>query len=211
MVHLPPRRALPPLTLAAILLAACAPSQESTPDNPLSSENATISAPVAANAANAAMPAPQSGPAPALAIEAEGLRLFNRTSGAATPMPFGTAQDQVMTALAIYGQPKTGTNTECGAGPLDYASWPDGLTVYFQKAAFAGWALDERAMGKHNTAIGIGPGSTRRDLSDAYTAVFTKTSIGTEFAAGKLYGVLNSATPDARITNMWAGVSCVFR
>lgn len=84
---------------------------------------------------NAAAPAetaaPQQGPAEsaarsaaplatfALAVEGEGLRLFNRATGSARPLPFGTARTEVMTALAFRGAPGRAHLEECGAGPLD--------------------------------------------------------------------------------------------
>ncbi|HMJ92782.1 MAG TPA: hypothetical protein VK472_01650, partial [Allosphingosinicella sp.] len=103
------------------------------------------------------------------------------------------------------------TNSECGGGPLDYAVWADGLTLYFQEDKFAGWALDPRAEGAHATVTGIGPGSTRRDLEAAHEIKVEETSLGTEFSAGELYGVLDGPKPESKITNMWAGASCVFR
>ena len=168
-----------------------------------------------------AAPAPAAGPAPpsaaasqatpALAIEAEGLRLFDRESGSARAIPFGTGWAQVRAALAFRGPPGTGTNSECGAGPLDYASWPDGLTLYAQGGTFVGWAADGRGTGAIVTAAGIGPGSSRAQLTNAYAASFSQTTLGTEFAAGEVFGIMDGRGAAAKITNMWAGVSCNFR
>ena len=148
---------------------------------------------------------------PALAVEAEGLRLFNPETGAARPIAFGTPASQVLAALAFRGPPSTGTNGECEAGPLQFANWPDGLGLFFQDEKFAGWNADERGKSAIATASGIGPGSTRAELDAAYKADFAETTLGTEFASGGLYGILDGRAKAAKITNMWAGVSCNFR
>jgi hypothetical protein len=146
---------------------------------------------------------------PALAVEAEGLRLFNKQSGAARPIAFGTPRDDVLKMLAFLGKPETGQNAECGAGPLDFANWANGLGLFFQKDRFVGWNLNPR--GDVSTASGIGPGSSRADLESAYAAQISQTSLGTEFVAGELFGLLDGKSPAAKITFMWGGVSCNFR
>lgn len=161
---------------------------------------------------------------PVLTVEAEGLRLVDPTSGSARPIPFGTAQAQVMTALASRGAAEAGTNAECGAGPLAYARWPDGLTLWFQEGGFAGWALNAPApdaplspAGGISTASGLTVGnsqtnpSTRADVDSAYAATVEQSTLGTEFAAGELYGLLDGEGSGAKVTALWAGVSCNFR
>lgn len=187
-------------SLAAILLmAACAPR----PTAP-----ATGSVPATPATASAALPKPLP---LALAIEGEGLRLFNPVNGAARSLPFGTDRTLVMTALAGRGSADSGTQSDCGAGPLDYAVWPDGLMLYFQQDKLTGWALDGRAAGKVTTAAGIGPGSSRAELEATYAATVMQSTLGTEFIAGDLYGLLDGPGPKASIAAMWAGVSCNFR
>lgn len=200
------------LALAA-LLGACARAGDET-----SAANAPASPPPAASPAATAplAPAPQSAPAtaadaPALAVEGEGLRLFNPQSGAARPMSFGTPRATVLTALAFRAPPEIGRQEECGAGPLDYAVWRDGLKLYFQADKLTGWALDRRAAGSVGTAAGIGPGSTRAALEDAQTITVMQSSLGTEFTSGGLSGVLDGPGKVAKITDMWAGAGCVMR
>jgi hypothetical protein len=203
---------------AGLLIASCAPeperqSNETAPESPAAP---AARAPPAESGENAAATAPAPAPAtadrPKLAAEAEGLRLFVGAGGSARALPFGMAREQLLAPLESYRGPADGgTHAECGAGPLDYAVWADGITLYFQEGRFAGWALDERAEGAHSTASGIGPGSTRAELDAAYDAKVSESSLGTEFTAGGLSGVLNGKGSKAKITNMWAGVSCVFR
>ena len=146
---------------------------------------------------------------PAFVVEAEGLRLFNKQSGAARPIAFGTPRDDVLRMLAFLRKPETGQNGECGAGPLDFANWANGLGLFFQQDKFVGWNLNPR--GDVTTASGVGPGSSRADLEGAYAAKISQTSLGTEFAAGALFGLLDGKGPAAKITYMWGGVSCNFR
>jgi hypothetical protein len=147
----------------------------------------------------------------ALAVEAEGLRLFNRQSGSARPIAFGTARDDVLKMLAFRGKAETGQNAECGAGTLDFANWADGLGLYFQQDKFVGWHLNPRSDRAITTASGIGVGSSRAELEAVYAATISETSLGTEFAAGELFGLLDGKGPMAKITHMWGGVSCNFR
>jgi hypothetical protein len=37
------------------------------------------------------------------------------------------------------------------------------------------------------------------------------TSLGTEFTAGEMSGLLTGDTPEAKITGLWAGTNCAFR
>lgn len=199
----------PALILTSLALTACAPQSDKDSLSP-SGERGSQSA-------NPAATTPTT-PTPALAIEAEGLRLFTPTTGSARPIPFGTARAQVMTALASRGTAETGTNGECGAGPLAYARWPDGLTLWFQQDALTGWALNAPASDASpaatagvSTASGLTIGSTRADLDSAYAATVEQSTLGTEFAAGELFGLLDGEGQGARVTALWAGVSCNFR
>ena len=98
-----------------------------------------------------------------LAVEAEGIRFFNPVTTAATPIPFGRTRSEVLAMLErVRGPAGKGTNEDCGAGPVQYANWPDGLSLVFQRDRFAGWGLDGRAAGAISTAGSIGPGLDTR-------------------------------------------------
>ena len=201
------------MRLASVALVALAAACSSEP-----AAESNVAAPPAVTAPEpSANPPPAQAVAPTLAIESEGLRLFDPASGSARPIPFGTPRDAVMAALGFRGAPaSTNRLEECGAGPLDQASWSDGLTLYFQDSKFAGWALGgEREAGDGKgaitTASGIGIGSTRAELEAAYKAEVFDSSLGTEFAAGELFGILEGAGSKAKITHLWAGTSCNMR
>lgn len=163
---------------------------------------------------------------PVISLDGEGLRLVDPKSGATRPLAFGVGSAQLkQVAETLKGPAKTGRNEECGAGPLAYLSWDDGLTLYSLDGLFAGWALDERgaaaataeAPGKREpksrltTISGIGIGSTRAQLLDVYDAKIEQTTLGTEFNAAGLSGILDGTGAKAKVTNLWSGVNCVFR
>lgn len=157
--------------------------------------------------------APATPEAAILAVESEGIRFFNPVTTTATPLSFGRAQVEVLAILErVRGPAGKGTNEDCGAGPVQYANWADGLSLVFQRDRFIGWSLDGRAAGAISTAGSIGPGSTREALDRTYGNVeVRKTSLGDEFSAGGFFGLLDGANATSKITNMWAGVNCVAR
>lgn len=204
-----------------LLTAACSAEREAQPGHTRQT-GATASGPAAPPApvvpvetspaapGSAATSTP--GAAPRLTVEGEGLRWFLQPSGTARPVPFGAPESEVLASLQfVRGPASKGTNEDCGAGPMQFASWPDGLNLVFQDGRFVGWGLDRRATHEITTTAGIGPGSTRAELGAAFSATVTQTSLGSEFSAGDLHGVLDGPADGARITDMWAGVSCVAR
>jgi hypothetical protein len=170
----------------------------------------------AAAPAPAAMPARASTPAPAtasdsaaIALEGDGLRIFIIPSGSARPIPFGTpAADVIALLTKILGSPprEEGDSPECGGR---FATWSAGLTTWFTRGAFAGWHVSDGS--RLTTASGIGLGSTRADVESAYAVEVRRTSLGVEFTAGKLAGILESSQTDAHVLHLWAGVTCVAR
>lgn len=158
---------------------------------------------------------PAPGP-PALALDADGLRLVDPASGSTRLLAFGeTSTDALFgTLLPMLGEPDASdVNEECGAGPLGVSTWPTGLTVLTADGLFVGWSVDGRADGSDGLATmsGVGTGTTRAEAEGSVVLAVSETTLGTEFAAGGLVGLLDGDGPDARITTLWAGASCVFR
>jgi len=226
-----PIRSLAPLRLTAILLAtamlaACQqqPAEKAAEADP----HAGIELPpghpqidlseggVGAEAGAAQHP-------PVMSLDGEGLRLVDPDSGATRPLAFGVPLDQLkLVTEKLKGPAEAGRAEECGAGPLAYLSWKDGLTLYALDGLFAGWALDAadspaakgkdgKPVPKLTTISGIGIGSTRADLLGAYDAKIEQTTLGTEFNAAGLSGILDGTGAKAKVTNLWSGVNCVFR
>ncbi|MGV8929893.1 MAG: hypothetical protein ACOH1E_09070 [Brevundimonas sp.] len=189
-----------------LVLAACSPDPVDVRTNdavPAEEVSPSATEPVA----------PAVAEKPKLVVDGEGLRWFLPPNGSARPLPFGTPEADVLASLeTVRGPAEKGVNQDCGAGPVRYASWSDGLSLVFQNGEFAGWGLNGRASGKIATANGVGPGMTRSALAGSFGSVtFQRTSLGVEFAAGHIFGVLDETGPEGKITDMWAGVSCVAR
>lgn len=185
----------------ALLLAACGQPAE---------EPASAPAPVETSVTPGTEAPPAATPAPAstrlVGLDPEGLRLIDRNSGSTASLAFGQPAEQVLSVVgASRGAPTDrGTNSECGAGALDYASWDDGLTLWFQNGTFSGWATNEQGA---TLMTGVGVGSSRADLEGAHVIKVEQTTLGTEFALGAISGILEND----RVTNMWAGANCNFR
>lgn len=142
--------------------------------------------------------------------------MLANAAGGTRVLRFGEPAEAVIRTIAgIRGAaPERMRNDECGAGPLDMAAWPDGLTVTSQDGRFIGWSLNARrpaSVTRAVTAAGIGVGSTRAELQAAHATTVHESTLGEEFDAGGLFGVLDGTSPGARIEVLWGGTSCNFR
>lgn len=194
--------------LLPLLLTACGPATDAAAPAPVETPAeppAPAATPAAAPSTAAATPA-EIIDRLALSVDGEGLR-FVYPNGRTVPLAFGAPQAQAITATtAALGAPKeSGTNADCPSGAVQFARWANGFTLHFREDALVGWV---GAPGVTNMA-GIGIGSTRSALADVLDAQVEQTSLGTQFSAGGLTGVLASDAPDAKITAMWAGEGCV--
>jgi hypothetical protein len=204
MMH--PRHAL----LATVLLAACgseAPRGAAAGASPDSVVQAPAAVVPAADTISASA-VPEQGAAPVV-LAPDGL-----TIGGATPkrLAFGGAKAGVLADVnAALGEPKEqGIQEECPAGPLYHALYASGLQVVFQDDEFVGWSAREGS--SFRTAQGIGAGSTVAELKKAYpAATVEESSLGHEFAAGELYGVVTGPSDAATVEMMFAGTNCIFR
>jgi hypothetical protein len=196
------------VSLAALGLVACSPPAEPPADAP--------AAPVADPAAPAA-PAPASAPyAPSEALLAGDSVTFPNPSGRGTGMTlaFGRPQADIVSDVTLFrgAAPTISENSECGAGPVTFASWGDGLSLLFQQGALVGWSADDETPRGFTTLTGIGVGSTVGQLRAAHPGVeLTTDSLGPEFSADDVHGLASGTGPNATVTHLWAGVSCHFR
>lgn len=146
-----------------------------------------------------------------IAVDGQGLRLFDPGTKATAQVAFGRSKTDVLALLArLRGPSENGTTEDCG--DLYFANWPDGLNLVFENDLFAGWGLDRRAAGVFASASDIGPGSTRDQLNTAHPDVQVEnSSVGVEFEAAGFAGVLDGARKNSKITDMWAGTVCIAR
>lgn len=184
-------------------LAACGsePARNESAANSALPANSSASAPAPA-------PAPAAAAAAAIVLEGSGLRI----PGASPPrtLAFDLSEAETIAALTkSFGRPPTerGENSECGGGGMKFADWEGELMVYFLDDRFAGW--DSR--GKLKTLEGVGVGSRRAELATLPGFEVEESTLGTEFRAGGLSGILESKAPGAKVTELWGGATCVFR
>ena len=191
-------------TIAFIALAALAACDRSQPAAPVEAP-----APVTEIATPVETPPVQA--AGGLALEGEGLRLFD-SQGAARAIPFGTAQATVIAAVAASTSrpaPAVTTNEECGAGPIQFVEFHNGLQLLFQNNTFQGWFIDKAGL---TTADGMGVGSTRASAEGSRTIeMVADSTLEGEFTSGDLGGFLSAATPQGTVTSLYAGLTCFFR
>ncbi|WP_425053015.1 hypothetical protein [Psychromarinibacter sp. S121] len=123
---------------------------------------------------------------------------------------FGRAQEGVLTAVTrVLGAPPANsvTNSECGAGPLQIVQYAE-ITLLFQNGNFVGWTTDDPRI---SLANGLSAGVTRAQLENGGYGPFRPTTLGVEFEADGIFGLLpdnDAATP---IDTLWAGTTCFFR
>lgn len=159
------------------------------------------------------MPSNRGPPAPAakLALDGEGLRIFAIATGASRVISFGISKADALNMLeSVQGKSPSnqGENIDCGA---TNAVWQDGLTVWFARDKFVGWSLSSPASSL-STVGGLKVGSSRAELEGgASVARIARSSLGEEFSAGEVGGLLDSADASARVTHLWAGAVCIAR
>lgn len=149
-----------------------------------------------------------------LALTGDGLFLVEPDSGSTTLLPFGTDMATVQATVSdLLGEPETvSANEECPGDPFISAVWTDGLALNADDTTFVGWSVRPDSGSETLTTLaGIGVGSSRESLESAYAVTVFESTIGTEFAAGQLAGLLSDPSPTAEITNLWAGTVCIFR
>ncbi len=157
----------------------------------------------------------------ALALSPNAIQIVNQNTGSTKEISFGMAFNQTIETIekVLKSKPSIGINSECGAGPLKMATWDNGLTLLFKEKnsdwLFVGWAANKpkNPEMKLATMAGVGIGSTRKEMESATVIKVNKTSLGYEFStkADDLFGIFDGAGQDAKITNLWSGLSCNFR
>ncbi|MEZ0243358.1 MAG: hypothetical protein ACAH11_08295 [Sphingomonas sp.] len=203
---------------ALTLLAGC--GEETPPPVNITTVEVDNSTNITVPAGNAAEPAGNAAEGnstaaatPAVVLAPDGVATVLE-NGATRRAGFGVSRDiAVPIVSAVLGKPvDTARNGECGQGPMEFVTFKGGLDLEFQDGKFVGWSLDGREKGGYTTMNGIGIGSSLRDLRGAFSGVTVEnSSLGDEFSAGDLGGLLTSLKPDAKITAMWAGSVCQFR
>lgn len=130
---------------------------------------------------------------------------------------FAAGQVEVETALAKALGPalRSGSNAECGAGPITFTDFSGGLTAHFQDNQLVGWnwhlAQDGDLPGtgtvKLTGDIQLGSPRAAAQAEPGYAPVEDST-LGEEFALGDRIGGFIEAD---KVTMLYAGTQCFFR
>jgi hypothetical protein len=189
---------------AAVLLclAACGPGEDTEAVAESGSETQAAAPQAQATAPSAAAPEP-------VLLSGQGLQLAAVGDQPARTIALEAPMSETVTALtrALGAAPERSSNEECGSGPMELAMWGDRLTAFFQEGRLVGWKSD----GGLRTAEGLRVGSTRGELSRLPGLTVEQSSLGAEFTAGELGGLLQSDAADAKVAHLWAGDICAFR
>lgn len=190
----------------ALALAACGADRPAdTADGTVPASTDSASAPVSPAAVN-----PSPAAAPAVTLAPDGLEVI--AGGAPQRLAFGAARTRVLADVgSVLGPPaEEGMQEECPAGPLYQVGYAGGLQLVFRDRAFVGWFA--RPGSTLRTARKIGPGSTLGQLKAAYPATkVEETSLGHEFDADELWGIVTDTTDAGVVEVIFAGINCIFR
>lgn len=130
---------------------------------------------------------------------------------------FAAGQKEVEAALAkaLGAALRSGSNPECGAGPVRFTDFPGGLTVHFQEDRLVGWNWhlaqdgDTPASGTVKLAGEVQVGTARSVVEAAPGfAPIEGSTLGEEFALGEAIGGFITAD---KVEMLYAGTQCFFR
>ena len=169
--------------------------------------------------APAAVEEPAVAPAPAAApgglLAKDGITLRAADGSAGPRLAFGEAEEDVITrANGVFGAAALvrSANAECGAGPLTFAEWDNGLQLVFQDAKLAGWSARPSLPAGYASAAGIAFGKTVTELKAASPGfMLADSTVGPEFVLDGVRGITTGKGPNDTASLLWAGVSCQFR
>lgn len=202
--------------ISAGALLTSAGCGDSSPERTATAELAETSAAVAKPAVShtASSVAPQI--AGRIALDGQGLRLVDASSGATRLVEFGASRKhaEALAEAALGGIRKRTELGECGAGPMQFSAYP-GLTLNFQNDKLVGWTAE--GTGDLATMDGIGPGVGRSVVEDArQVAMVADSTLGAEFtlgpsALGAIGGFFNGKGSGTKVQSLHAGTTCFFR
>jgi hypothetical protein len=149
---------------------------------------------------------------PVVSLSTDGLTVVS-VAGITKALDFGTDEPTVKTALeSALDKPKSteiAQPCEDGSGRTFDSVRYDGLAVSFLDGKLAGWSSSANAF---TTVDGIGVGSTLADLKESFGDVTVMdSSLGVEFSAGTVGGVIDGKADSAKVTDIFNGQVCIIR
>lgn len=202
------------VALSCLLTVSCARGGNAT----ATANNAAAPAPTANAIAPAAAPGNNAQAAtPAAGAQSIELTGEGFSSGAvglhhSNMIGFGQPQAQVVEQVtAILGQPSaTGRNADCPSGAVDFVSYGS-LDLHFEGGRFAGWVLDGPSPALESYH-GLRVGLERSALADELAAEpVANSTLGNEVTVNGVGALLSGPTANARVTNLFSGVTCFAR
>lgn len=120
----------------------------------------------------------------------------------------GQREVEAAVARALGKASDSGTNEECGAGPIAYSTFPGGLTVNFQEGSLVGWNWGAEAQNIELAGeISVGAPRSQIEAEDGFSMIKGST-LGDEFALGDRIG---GFFEDDRLSMLYSGTQCFFR
>lgn len=167
----------------------------------MKSAGALLAAVLVAGCLNGQIPKPA--PSGGVVLSKDGLQPL----GSDLRIDFGRAQDGVIVAVSkLQGADpaRIATNAECGAGPVTFAQWSNGLTLNFMNGTFLGWTAQPPFAGSstvENLRVGTKIDQLGVPLED--------TTLGREFLKDGIWGLVLES--DEQVNTLWSGLTCFFR
>ncbi|WP_339643923.1 hypothetical protein [uncultured Pelagibacterium sp.] len=119
--------------------------------------------------------------------------------------------DTVKSAIKLWGGAlEQGRMEECGAGPIDFARFGNGVTLHFQDETFVGWSASAESSASFANGLTIGAPVIGIEAVAGPVETFEST-LGHEFGGENLFGIADGPGTKAKIEVLWSGMSCVFR
>jgi len=184
--------------LAALTLVACQPAAETDTqgEGPAAPTSPTSEPSVSGSAASQI-----------IALDTEGLRLVDETTGNTRLLPFGSPKDEAMSAIAAVAGAATDTGemSECGPGPLTYADYGNGLRVWFNAGTLSGW----ESTGELTTMDGLSAEADRAEVEAAGVTEFTRDTLEDEFDLNGIFGIMEPGGQEVALLHV--GDNCFMR
>jgi hypothetical protein len=191
-----------------VALAASCEAEQATPQNSVSAVTGAAAADANGSVSDAEAAEVD------LRLASGGLLATQTSSTPGRTLAFGMPREEAVGAVASILGPATGegSNEECGAGPMQFTSFGT-LSLNFQQGAFVGWSLrGPPRTPALRSAAGLGIGTPRDQIMGEGQGPLqvSETSLGTQFDAAGILGLLSGPEPDATVTSIWAGTNCIF-
>lgn len=154
--------------------------------------------------------------APAVALDGEGLRAIDPSTGSTSLVAFGTPGELAITLLTgAFGDPSGSSEAnECGRGPTDAVNW-GGLSIAIDAAddTFVGWSIADTDNAPVITTIdGLGIGSTVAELQASRTVEFADGgTLGPEYVDATSSWLTTGTTDEDTVAAILTGENCAAR